>query len=72
MTDSPPTFGTALRRHRTRAGLTVYELARRAGLSASYLWRLEKGSQNGVSLAVARKLAGVIGCRIDDFYPTHD
>lgn len=67
MTDTPPTFGTNLRRLRSRAGLTVRELARRAGLHGSFIWRIEKG-ERVPSVDVAHKLAGVIGCRIDDFY----
>ncbi len=55
MTQSPPVSGSAeiiktiaaaLRRERERAGLTLTELARRAGLAKSTLSQLESGSGN--------------------------
>jgi transcriptional regulator with XRE-family HTH domain len=41
----PATFGERLRRRRLRCGLSMDELARRAGISRAMLYRLERGER---------------------------
>lgn len=54
---SPPNQIAAARK---RAGLTIDELAERAGLSSTYVWRMERGERN-VSLKNLQKLADALG-----------
>lgn len=61
---TPPTeFGPTLRDARERAGLGPAETARRAGVTASYLAKLERGARCP-SVTVAERLAAVLG--LDD------
>jgi len=70
-------FGTRLAAVRVEAGLTQVELARRAGLSASYLNQLEAG-RNQPTLEILRNLATTLAISIDalafdpDQHPTGD
>lgn len=51
-----------LRQLRKAAGLSVPELAARAGMSESYLWELERGTRGTrATLAVLTKLATAAG-----------
>ncbi|WP_129842082.1 XRE family transcriptional regulator [Streptomyces sp. RFCAC02] len=54
------TIAAALRRERTRAGITLTELARRAGLAKSTLSQLESGGGNP-SVETLWALAGALG-----------
>lgn len=57
--DSPGTdgFGAYLRNKRTQAGLSVPELARRSGVSAAYISRVEQGWRGTPSARVLQRLA---------------
>jgi transcriptional regulator with XRE-family HTH domain len=57
-------FGTRLAAVRVEAGLTQVELARRVGLSASYLNQLEAG-RNQPTLEILRNLAVTLAVSID-------
>jgi transcriptional regulator with XRE-family HTH domain len=50
-------FGEQLRRRRTAAGLALGTVARRAGISASYLSRLERGERGVPTVSVLAGLA---------------
>ena len=52
---------------RERAGLGLDQVARRLGLSASYLARVER---EGCCYGLAKRLASVYGCRLEVFLPT--
>jgi SOS-response transcriptional repressor LexA len=61
-TNLPPNQIAAVRK---RAGLTIDELAERAGLSTTYVWRMERGERN-VSLKNLQKLADALGVAPSD------
>lgn len=54
------TFAARLASLRTEAGLSVYALAQRSGVSRMYLGELERGTKEP-SLEVARKIAAALG-----------
>lgn len=56
----PADFPASLRRLREAAGISMYELARRAGISPDMVSRMERG-QRGPTLETARKLARALG-----------
>jgi transcriptional regulator with XRE-family HTH domain len=60
-------FGANLGRVRRRAGITILELSRRSGLHLGTVYRIEKNERTP-SVEIARRLAAVLGVRIDDFY----
>src|SRR5882762_8746263 len=64
VTDEP--FGAALRRLRTRSGLTQEELAARAGLSVRAISALETGQRRRPYPHTVRVLATVLGLSDDD------
>jgi transcriptional regulator with XRE-family HTH domain len=55
-----------LKRLRARAGLTQQELATRAGLSIALVMSLEQGKRSNPRLDTLRKLAGALGCTLDE------
>lgn len=61
---SPPTPWHSLRHHRTKAGLTLTELAQRAGLSESGVQHLESGRRSPRPRTVTR-LAKALGISAD-------
>lgn len=65
-TASTTLFGARLVQARERANLTRSELARRAGTSRQYLWRLETGKQDP-SWELVRNLAAALGLSTDYF-----
>jgi transcriptional regulator with XRE-family HTH domain len=58
-------MGRAVLVLRRRKGLTQVELARRAGLSASTVSRIERGLMAGLTLRVLRTVAEPLGMRIE-------
>jgi len=61
-TNIPPNQIAAVRK---RVGLKIEELAERAGLSTTYVWRMERGERN-VSLKNLQKLADALGVAPSD------
>ena len=64
---SDPRLGSRLKEVRTAAGLTQAELADRAGVSRKTVNTVE----NGVfvpSTVVALKLAGALGCSVEELF----
>jgi DNA-binding transcriptional MerR regulator/mannose-6-phosphate isomerase-like protein (cupin superfamily) len=57
--------GAALRAERRKQGLTLREVARRSGLSASFISSLELGT-SGASIATLHRLAGVYGLTVGE------
>lgn len=55
------TVGDVVRRFRERAGMSARELGLAAGLSESYVGKLEKGEVRDPSLASFARLAVVLG-----------
>ena len=62
---SPAALGRAVRVTRTRLGLTVTELARRSGLSQSFLSQVEVG-QSDISVGRLIRVAQALGVPITD------
>jgi transcriptional regulator with XRE-family HTH domain len=58
--DGLAAVGRCVRRRRQAAGLSIAQLARRAGIGSSTLSGLERGRRNP-SLAVVQRLARVLG-----------
>lgn len=58
--------GTNIRRIRERQGMQQAELARGAGITQSFLCQVERETKNP-SLQIARELARVLRCRMEDF-----
>lgn len=54
-----------IRVYRALRGLSVRELAEKAGLSAPYLSEIEGGKKDG-SLSAMRRIADVLGVHLDD------
>lgn len=66
---SPPTQDPQrLQRRRIQAGLNKTELARKIGISKSYMGLLERGLANA-SPRVLKRLAEGLDCEVDDLMP---
>jgi transcriptional regulator with XRE-family HTH domain len=61
-------FGTALRRARTRAGLSVRALATKSGLTAATVSRLETGHIESPRPEHLQRLARALDVDVEDFY----
>jgi transcriptional regulator with XRE-family HTH domain len=66
--DPSALVGIAVRARRTAAGLSVAELARRAGVSGPFVSQLE-GGRSSVSIPVLYRLAAALGCAANDLLP---
>jgi len=61
-------FSARLRELRSNRGLTQVDLARKAGVTASYVWRLESGgAAPGIDLV--ERLATALGTTVHDLLP---
>ena len=65
-------FGDAVRKARTKAGLTQEDLADKSGLDRSYIGGVERGERNP-TLTVIEKIAEGLGISVADLfsYSTH-
>ncbi len=59
-------FGSLIRKKRTALGMSVSELARRSGLSRSYISLIEYGKRTTYSRETVRRLAKVLSLRDAD------
>jgi transcriptional regulator with XRE-family HTH domain len=66
--DPSALVGVAVRARRTAAGLSVAELARRAGVSGPFVSQLE-GGRSSVSIPVLYRLAAALDCAANDLLP---
>lgn len=67
MARSRVTSGTVIRELRERAGILQADLAQRIGISASYLCRIEYGTETpGLTSPAVRGLAIALGVSLDD------
>lgn len=67
MARSRVTNGPVIRELRERKGILQADLARRIGVSASYLCRIETGVElPGLTSQPVRKIADVLGVSLDD------
>ena len=60
-----PRLGQRIQRLRERRGLTVKELADRAGTTYQSIWRIERGEQLDPSIALVRGIARALGVGVD-------
>lgn len=67
MARSRVTYGPAILAKREQLGIPQKELARRIGVSASYLSRIENGvEQTGLTSRAVRQLAVELGVELND------
>jgi len=62
-----PTLGARLRRQRQELGLTIHDVARRAGLTESFISQLERNRVNP-SVASLQRIAGVLRTPLGRFF----
>jgi XRE family transcriptional regulator of biofilm formation len=60
-----PKLGERVQRLREQRGLTVQELAERAGTTYQTIWRIERGEQRDPSVALTRGIARALGVGVD-------
>ncbi len=65
---SMPTNGAAIRHHRQMAGWNLRPFARHAGISHSYLSRLER-DETDASPAMLKRIADALGLKVKDLVP---
>lgn len=63
---------TPLQIAREAAGLSRGQLARRAEISETYVFRLEKRERKAPTALIANRLAAAVGVRPEDLWPLHD
>jgi XRE family transcriptional regulator of biofilm formation len=63
--DAIPRLGERIQRLREHRGLSIQELALRAGTSYQSIWRIERGTQRDPSVALMRGIARALGVGID-------
>lgn len=62
-------FGQRLRNLRKKRGLSLDDLAAKAGVSRAYLWKLEKKPDSNPSLELIAKLAEGLGTTVGRLLP---
>jgi transcriptional regulator with XRE-family HTH domain len=67
-----PLFGQRIQEMREKRRLTVQELAERAGTTYQTIWRIERGQQPDPGIALAKRLARVLGVTTDYLIGTND
>jgi transcriptional regulator with XRE-family HTH domain len=55
-----------IRRKCDEAGISLAELARRTGLSYTYVHALALGKRTNPGIKTLRRIASAIGCRVED------
>ncbi|GEL09116.1 helix-turn-helix domain-containing protein [Salisediminibacterium halotolerans] len=58
-------IGERVKKYRKEAGLTITQLAERAGVAKSYLSALERNLQQNPSIAFLEKLAAELNIKVD-------
>src|SRR5690606_10678174 len=58
-------LGERIQKLREMQGLSLAALARKAGVSTSYLWEVENGKRINLTGAVLERLADALGCSVD-------
>jgi transcriptional regulator with XRE-family HTH domain len=62
---SVPLFGQRVKRRREQLGLSVQELADKAGTRYQTIWRIERGDLREPSIVLAQKIAEALGVGVD-------
>ena len=60
-----PRLGKRVQQLREKRGLSVQELADRAGTTYQTIWRIERGQQLDPSVALTRGIARALGVGVD-------
>ena len=63
--DPIPRLGQRIQQLREQRGLSVQELADRAGTTYQSVWRIERGDQKDPSVALIRAIARTLGVGVD-------
>jgi XRE family transcriptional regulator, master regulator for biofilm formation len=58
-------LGQRIQQLREQRGLSVQELASRAGTTYQSIWRIERGEQRDPSVALTRAIARALGVGVD-------
>lgn len=61
----------AIKALREEQGLSIGQLAKRAGVSRAYLWQLENGSKKRPTLELLQRIANALGADVTELYTTH-
>jgi XRE family transcriptional regulator of biofilm formation len=65
MVEPIPRLGKRIQGLREKCGLSVQELADRAGTTYQSIWRIERGDQKDPSVALMRGIARTLGVGVD-------
>jgi XRE family transcriptional regulator, master regulator for biofilm formation len=60
-----PRLGKRIKRIREQKGLSLQEVADRAGTTYQSIWRIERGDQKDPSIALVRGIARALGVGVD-------
>ncbi|WP_289687002.1 helix-turn-helix transcriptional regulator, partial [Faecalibaculum rodentium] len=60
--------GYKLQQVRESAGMTQDQLAAKSGVSRNWIWKIETGKTDNVSIKVLLALANALGVKIDDIF----
>lgn len=61
-------MGYRLQQVREAAGLTQDQLAAKSGVSRNWIWKIETGKTENVSIKVLLALANALGVKMDDIF----
>lgn len=65
MIDRSTEIGRAIRRAMKASDLSIYMIAKRAGLAVGVAQRIDKGERVGMTLRTAERIAKVLGYRLE-------
>lgn len=57
-----------VREMREKRGMSMYELAKRTGLSKAFIWDLDRGNIKSPGIGSLTKIAKALGCEVTDLY----
>lgn len=65
---SPSDLGQLIRRHRTRAGLSMLQLAKDSRVDVGAISRLESGEYKALNPDKLRRIAAALGDEVEDYF----
>lgn len=61
-------LGTKLKQRRNELGMSVYDIAKKTGISPAYISNLENGQKNNPSKEVMEKLSTSLGKTVSELF----